>query len=55
MKTILEVFCLAFLVTMLVRLIEMSIQFDWIDILWTFVFLIGAFITGAASRVATNV
>lgn len=54
MKTILEVFCLAFLVTMLVRLIEMSIQFDWVDILWVFIFLIGALITGKASKEATN-
>ncbi len=54
MKYILEIFCLAFLVVMLVRLIEMSIQFDWVDIIWVVIFLIGALISGAASKVANN-
>jgi hypothetical protein len=54
LKTILEVFCLAFLVTMLVRIIEMSIQFDWVDILWAFLFLIGALICGAGSKATDN-
>jgi hypothetical protein len=42
MKTVFFVFTLAFLVAMFVRIVEMSIQFDWVDILWAFVFMMGA-------------
>jgi hypothetical protein len=42
MKTVFFVFTLAFLVAMFVRIVEMSIAFDWIDILWAFVFMLGA-------------
>lgn len=48
MKILLLVVTLAFVVSMFVRIVEMSIQFDWIDILWTFIFLVCALISGAA-------
>jgi hypothetical protein len=42
MKTVFFVFTLAFLVAMFVRIVEMSIQFDWVDVLWALVFMMGA-------------
>lgn len=47
MKTMFFVFTLAFFVAMFVRIVEMSLEFDWVDILWAGVFLIGSIFCGA--------
>jgi hypothetical protein len=49
------IFALAFGTAMIVRIIEMSITFDWIDILWAFIFLIATLICGAASAASDDV
>jgi hypothetical protein len=42
--------CLVFSILALLRLIEMSFQFDGVDILWTAIFTIGALIFGSAAK-----
>jgi hypothetical protein len=54
MKILALVLTLVFSVIMTVRLIEMSIQFDWIDILWTVIFLVCALICGGIHAVAED-
>ena len=55
MKIALLIFALAFGTAMIVRLIEMSINFDWIDILWFFIFMIATMICGKAASESTDV
>lgn len=47
MKILMLVVTLAFVTTFFVRLVEMSIQFDGVDLLWGAIFLIGAIISAA--------
>lgn len=51
MKHILKVIAVFFLSLMIIRIIEMSVFFDWIDTLWTGIFLVMSLLFGAASQV----
>lgn len=46
MKLLTLLLTFTFSVLFMVRIIEMSIQFDWIDVLWAVLFLVGAIVTG---------
>lgn len=46
MKLLTLLLTFTFSVLFMIRVIEMSIQFDWIDVLWAVLFLLGAIITG---------
>lgn len=48
MKFLFEFLMLGFVALFVIRLIEMSITFDWVDVLWTGVFFIFALFSGAA-------
>lgn len=52
MKILMLVVTLAFVTAMFVRIVEMSIQFDGVDILWAAIFLTATIISAAGYSAA---
>ncbi|QFG10221.1 hypothetical protein PBI_EGAD_79 [Arthrobacter phage Egad] len=46
MKLLMFILTGAFSIAMFIRIIEMSVAFDWVDVGWTFIFLFCTLITG---------
>ncbi len=51
MKYILQAIAVFFLILMVTRIVEMSVAFDWVDVIWTGIFLVVSLLFGAASQV----
>jgi len=54
MNYILKAIAVFFLVLMVCRIVEMSVAFDWVDVLWSGIFLTISLCFGAASQVKSN-